>query len=119
MRAFEISINGKKVCTAGIEEGVLSAILSLVMRAPEGESGEKALEGPKLEVGGLLTQGEGARENADWLSRDLTTGDEVTIRLVEVDSVDAPLRREALDTKAEEHRKREYYEKLKAEYGDE
>ena len=49
MRAFEVSVNGEKVCVAGIgEDGVLTTIVHWAARQGEG--------GSFLQVGGLTSQ---------------------------------------------------------------
>ncbi len=88
MLAIEVRINGKKHCTAGItDEGVVSAILSLVRRS--GNNGGAPKREISLIVGGLNSQ---RREHADWLKADLAEGDEVRIRIVDVRKADDPLK---------------------------
>lgn len=91
MIAFEISVNGEKLCTAGIgDKGVLSAIINGPKR-------------PNLSVGGLAND-----EHLHWLEREagfgLKVGDEVTVRIVEADCVDEPVGRSVSPTRAETER---------------
>ena len=89
MLAFEIYINGKKRCTAGISGAcVLTACLSWVLREPKSRRGKR--EELKLGVGGLVSHSD---EDLEWLSRDLQPGDEVTIRIIEAAKVDKPKKR--------------------------
>jgi hypothetical protein len=89
MLAFEIHINGKKRCVAGIgKPGVVSTVLSWVLRAPEGRGRQS--EELSLGVGGLVSRSD---EDLVWLQRDMRLGDEVTIRIVEVRAADKPKKR--------------------------
>src|SRR5207244_13340347 len=58
MIAFEVSLNRKRVCTAGVPDfGVLSAILSWVRRRPDQSRGGKTIEEElTAEVGGLHSE---------------------------------------------------------------
>ena len=89
MIAFEVYINGKKRCTAGIAGPcVLTAALTWVLRNPV----ERRLRRRELNlgVGGLVSRSD---QFLDWLQRDLRPGDEVTVRIVEASTVDKPKRR--------------------------
>jgi hypothetical protein len=82
MKAFMVSVNGRHVCTAGIgPDGVLSTMLTWVgggpNRDPEGHL--------HLRVGGLDSRTD---EHVDWTTPELAVGDEVTVRVVEVEEVD-------------------------------
>ena len=89
MLAFEVYINGKKRCTAGIRGPcVLTAALCWVLREPRSRRGkQKELN---LGVGGLVSDSD---EHLEWLSRDVQPGDEVTIRIIEAANVDKPKKR--------------------------
>jgi len=82
MLAFEVSLNGDKLCLAGIgNHGVLSSIVSWVARP--GETGDLFLS-----VGGLFSPTE---QHVDWVrTRYLSAGDEIRVRIVEADCVDKP-----------------------------
>jgi len=81
MRAFKVSLNGKKLCVAGVgKRGVLSAIVSWVA----GDRGEDLF----LQVGGLANE-----EHIDWVKqKGLQVGDEIRIEVVESGSADDPVR---------------------------
>jgi len=82
MRAFEIYVNGERLCLAGVSDAsVLTAIMDYVGRDKERLH---------LHVGGLLIPQE---EHVRWQDRDLAVGDEIRIRIVESDKVDAPTKR--------------------------
>lgn len=82
MRAFNVSLNGNKLCLAGVgEHGVLSAIISWVA----GDRGEDLF----IHVGGLANE-----EHIDWVKRKrLQVGDKIRIEVVESRSVGEPVRR--------------------------
>ncbi|HVI08974.1 MAG TPA: hypothetical protein VND65_11860 [Candidatus Binatia bacterium] len=83
MRAFEVYVNDRKICLAGIgEAGVLSAIVNWVA----GSSGEDLF----LSVSGLINP---ASEHVSWVQqKPFAVGDEMKVRVVEVESVDEPRR---------------------------
>ena|ERR1035438_7757026 len=89
MRAFEVSVNGEKLCVAGIgDDGVLTSIVSWVARHGDGDL--------MLSVGGLYSQTE---EHVNWIShRPLSVGDEIHVTIIETDSVDTPARKRPHDT---------------------
>ena len=89
MHAFEVSLNGKKLCVAGGgDAGVLTALVNWVGKGGDGDCG--------LEVGGLITP---SRQHLSWIpSRPLKVEDEVHIRIVETDRVDEPLQKDAPKT---------------------
>ena len=83
MIAFEVYMNGKKLCLAGVgNDGVLSAITDHVIG-----NGRNRLH---LHVGGLVLP---QNEHVRWRSTSLSPGDEITIKIVEVDAVDRPRER--------------------------
>jgi len=108
MRAFEICLNGEKLCIAGIgEDGVLSAIISWVT----GKSGADL----HLYLGGLINPG---KEHVSWIEhRNLSVGDVIQVKVVEGNSVDEPTRRTTDETaKALEDRK-EYVRRMAKQLG--
>jgi hypothetical protein len=89
MLAFEIHINGKKRCTAGLgQPGVVTAALTWVLRAPQGRRRQRAEL--NFGVSGLVSRSD---EDLEWLERAMQLGDEITIRIVEVRTADAPKKR--------------------------
>lgn len=99
MKCFEVTINGKKVCTAGVgDHGVLTAILALVQRHPviEGsqENQDADSESLDLRVGGIANVEAGVSEHVEWLHQDLSVGDEITIKIIESSECNEPLSRE-------------------------
>jgi hypothetical protein len=98
MRTFEVLLNGKKLCTAGVgDDGVLTAIVSSVHRRGEAASREDSGAGKvglRLDVGGLITS---TAEQVRWQSRRLHVGDEIRIRIGEAALASKPHRRESTD----------------------
>ncbi len=97
MICFEVSVNGEKLCTAGIGEyGVLSCILSWVKRHPDRYKPEMPIEfldeELHLDVGGIED-----KESIKWLKDfNLEVGSEISIRIIESDYTDEPLNRQPL-----------------------
>ena len=85
MLAFEISLNGKKLCVAGIgDDGLLTANVNGFLK-----SGESDLS--SLAVGGFVNSTD---EHLRWIPvKQLRVNDEVKIRIVDVASPDEPLER--------------------------
>ncbi len=88
MRAFEVWVNGEKLCLAGIgDDGVLTTIVHLAARPGEG--------GFFLQVGGLTGQ---TKEHVNWINqKPLTVGDNVQVKIVETDAADKPIDKYRLD----------------------
>jgi hypothetical protein len=100
MIAFEISIDGRRACTAGVPAGVTSVIATWVRRpSRDPESGESVADSFEeeltLEVGGLTHDQDGASVH-----------------------LDPPRSREREDPTRVAGRKREYYQRLKREHGE-
>jgi hypothetical protein len=72
MRALAVSVNGKRLATGGVEDGVLAANISSMnsSQKPKG----RALVGVLL--GGFDTA---ANERLEWVQKSLRVGDEVCI----------------------------------------
>jgi hypothetical protein len=115
MIAFNIALNGRHVCTAGIRDfGVLTAMVTWVHRKPEQRRGRKRIEKElAAEVAGLDSV---AKEHVKWLRRRLRIGDRLAIEIVKSDSPDTPKRRYRDDPRIVERAKRRYFERLKKEY---
>ena len=90
MLAFEIYLNGQKLCRAGIgNSGVLSAIVAA--RMATGIRNESLF----LNIGGLINP-EG--KHVSWIDqKGLAVGDKIQINIVEADSVDEHRRRDPAD----------------------
>lgn len=118
MIAFEVSLNGKRISAAGVGDiGVLSTILSWVRR--EGRNTETGKPGRieeelTLSVGGLMSS---TNEHVQWTESALTVGDEVCIRVTELESVDAPRDRRTEDPVEDAKRQQNYVEEMAKRFG--
>lgn len=86
MIAFEVFVNGERVCTAGVGEyGVTSSILSLVKKRQRRRQ-------MWLQVSGIPADGaDGDRMHVGWIGkRPVRIGDEIRIKVTEKDEVDSP-----------------------------
>ncbi len=96
MKCFEVTINGKKVCTAGIEDdGVLTAILCFTRRKNSSERNAETQqlnysESLDLSVGGLANRGREMKEHIEWFNQNLAVGDEIVIKIIEAPECDDP-----------------------------
>jgi hypothetical protein len=108
MRAFEVHLNGRKLCVAGVgKAGVLTAILDYV--------GGQGSEETALTVGGLLTD---ADEHVRWVKRrKLKTGDEIHVTVLESKSADSPKMRQRRDPKADLKEQQRYVLGAAKEWG--
>lgn len=80
MRAFEVYLNGERLCTAGIgDDGVLNAMVNHV----KGHGHDEVF----LRVGGLVSP---TKEHVNWKGLHLKAGDEVRVRITDSDEVDEP-----------------------------
>jgi hypothetical protein len=124
MIAFDVSIDGRKACTAGVGPlGVTSLSVSWVRRPSRNpETGEPIRDSFEeeltLDVGGLTHDPDGAAVHLRWLREALRPGQQITLTVVETESADPPRTREREDPGLAARRKREYYERLKREYGE-
>jgi len=107
MRAFDVRLNAKALCVAGIDgDGVVTTIITSVA----GRGGQSL----SLTVGGLVS---GVNEHVMWRARGLKVGDEVTLKVVEVDSADRPRTRRRSDPKEEERRAKAYARSMVKKFG--
>ena len=108
MRAFEVYLNKKKLCIAGIgNDGVLDAMVNWVARGGRGDL--------FLDVGGLVSP---AEEFVRWVNqRPLRVGDQVHIKIIEADAVDKPIKRWRPDPAEELKSKKRYVRRMAKELG--
>jgi hypothetical protein len=101
MIAFDVSVNGVHIGLVGVEPlGVLSAIVQAGRSRADGASDELRSY-TNLTLGGLT--GTRPREFVNWVSgRELSVGDEVLVRVVDVNSVDEPERRQPANSDDQE-----------------
>lgn len=78
MLAFEISVNGKRLCPFGTDNAlVVSTALSWTRH-----QGRVCFN-----IGGIVN--DGTNDHFEWKTPQIDVGDEVLVRLVDVDSIDA------------------------------
>lgn len=100
MICFEVMINGKKICTAGVgDAGVLSALLTFVKRPKgseetQGNQDQGKSESIDLRVGGIANVDPETSEHVDWLHQYLSVGDEISIKVIEAAKCDPPSSKE-------------------------
>lgn len=87
MKAYQVKVNGKLVATAGLRQGVMSAIANWVSIPGEGTYDPDNDWHAGFSLSGLDTTKE---ENLKWFRTDLNVGDEITLKLVEIDQCDPP-----------------------------
>ena len=79
MIAFVVSVNGKRICTAGIRDGGIATVdMSWVAKSPKNN-------GLLFHVGGIETS---TNEILDWDVPKLKLGDKITVEITETDQVD-------------------------------
>ena len=84
MKAFVVSVNGKRVCVAGVANiGVLD-VHTVWCRTDSSETLE-------LAIGGMDSTTD---EQLEWDAPAIDVGDQITIKVVDVDSVDPESTRE-------------------------
>ncbi len=111
MLAFEVHLNGEKICTAGIgAPGVMTGIITWSLGDGKQRPKQEDLE---LQVGGLAGSSR-TDQYLDWLKRSLQRGDEVSIRVIEARKVDRPTKRRT-ETAAQRRRQQERYVRQMAE----
>ena len=118
MIAFEVFLNGNKVCRAGVGDlGVLTTVLSWVRR--EGRNTETKEPGNieeelTLNVSGLISS---KKEHVRWSESKVTIGDEVRVRVVSAESVDPPDDRSTEDPAEDIGRQERYVEQMAKRFG--
>jgi hypothetical protein len=107
MHAFEVYLNDKRLCVAGIgDSGVLNTMVDHVVGYGRNEL--------LLRVGGLISQTE---EHVVWRRKRLKTGDEVRVKIIESTSVDRPKERMKRDPKGELKRQKRYVRDMARKFG--
>ena len=107
MHAFEVAINGKRTCLAGIgEHGVLTVTVDHVARKDRNEI--------RLRVGGLIGP---TGEHVQWRSCRLKTGDEVRVLVVQTEKADRPRQRYRVDPKRDLNAQKRYVREMARKFG--
>jgi hypothetical protein len=106
MRAFEVYINGERLCLAGVNNA--SVFTAIIEYAGQDE------EHTHLHVGGLLIP---EQEDVAWQDRSLSVGDDVRIRVLESDRVDAPTERSRTNPKQDIEAQKRYIRMMAKKFG--
>jgi hypothetical protein len=119
MIAFNVYLNGKKVCTAGVPDtGVLSAHVTWLRRTGEQRLSKQAHgveEELTMDVGGLITP---IDEYVRWADRrPVRVGDEVRIKIVNAERVDRPRARKRSDPAENLRRQKRYVREMAKRFG--
>lgn len=110
MRAFEIHLNNRKLCTAGIDEaGVVTSCITWVT-SPD----PKEPEDMELRVGGLISR---SHTHVDWAHRILKEGDELRVVVCSKQKVSKPKKIRTESEKDRKKRKLEYLKRLSKDLG--
>ena len=105
MYAFKVSLNGKKLCLAGVGERGVLAIVNWVAR----DRGTDLF----MEVGGLANE-----EHVAWIKqKHLRVGDEIRVKIVEAGSVDKPVERRRIHPAETLRAKKRYVRMMAKELG--
>ena len=119
MIVFEVFINGKQMCRAGVGgAGVLTTIVNWVGDSPRApRKGGRTRSGEAwVNVGGMYVTKEGSNVHPRWLNRVVRPGDEILVRVVESRSSDRP-RSKTVHTEADiRKQQRAYYFRLKEKF---
>ena len=108
MRAFDVVLNERRLCRAGIgEDGVISAIVSWVA----GPNGNECF----FTVGGLISE---KREHLDWVKHEpLKVGDRIEITVADSGILDEPTTRKADAPGPELEHRKDYIRRMAKEVG--
>jgi hypothetical protein len=108
MKALQVHLNGRKLCVAGLnEQGVLTAIVSYAS-----VHGEDLLS---LSVGGLISSKE---EHVRWVEGGkLRTGDEIQVKVIEVEYADSPQRRNRRNPADDLRKRKRYVREMAKKFG--
>jgi len=96
---FEIWKNGKKVAVAGLTDGGAISLMLTWVGKGQGASSRAStggeIEGLDLRVGGIDSGDPAGDQSVEWIEDSaLKLGDDIQIKLVSTDKLDAPIRRE-------------------------
>lgn len=117
MRAFVLYLNGKKLATAGVgTRGVLSANITWVGRDNPRAGSRRTTRTEELSVvlGGLDTTTD---EHLRWRQSKLQIGDEVCLKVVEVESVNRPRHRQRRNRTEELRQQKRYVREMARKFG--
>ena len=97
MLAYQIFVNGKLAATAGVRQGVVSAIANWVSISPETNTDLETDWRAGFSLSALDTL---ASEELKFFRCDVQPGDEITLKLIETTCIDEPTERKPRDANA-------------------
>lgn len=111
MICFDVFLNGKKLCRAGLREAlVLTCIVDWVKLPSDGEE-------MSLHVGGLYETPGGGNALPNWIKRlPLSQNDEITIRIVDSEISDEPASETVWTAEDLRNSERQYFESVRAKF---
>jgi hypothetical protein len=101
--AFEVELNGERLCTAGAEhQSVMSVMTTLTEKRCLEAKTDCGTEGQlkqelTLNVNGLVRDADGAYVFLEWIDRRLQVGDEIRIKVLQTSNADEPKSRRPED----------------------
>jgi hypothetical protein len=108
MRAFEVRLNGRKLCVGGIgEDGVLDVSVASVV----GNRGDDLF----LQFGGLISRTE---QHISWIrQKSLRVGDTIQVRIVDANTTNKPVIKYRTDPKKKLINERRYVRMMAKKLG--
>ena len=118
MICFDIDLNGKRLCRAGVgESGTIYSGVLWVGGSPQSPKRRGRTRAGTLEL--AVTGALGSLEqqiHRQWIERQLRPGDTVSITIVRADSADRPRREQVITGASTEELERREYERLKRKF---
>lgn len=105
MLALEVEIDGERFVVAGSEDwGLLSVILTAQRGTPDAPAVSARTDSVDVRVGGLTERdGSGQTHHLRWGNKELRLGSRVSVRVIEVDQADTPIKRYRSDAQVQEN----------------
>jgi hypothetical protein len=100
MKAFEVFLNGERLCLAGLAG---RCVLTVIIDHVKGKV--DPVDDLGLHVGGLISDTD---EHVIWSRAQLNTDDEVRVRILESDSADEPTKRVLRDSEEDLEQRKAY-----------
>lgn len=118
MICFDIDLNGKRLCRAGVgESGTIYSSVLWVGGSPHSPKHRGRTNSGVLELGVTGALGSLERQvHRQWVERQLRPGDTVSIRIVNADSADRPRREQVIATASTRELERRHYVRLKRKF---
>jgi len=119
MIAFRVQLSGGETVTAGLSgRDVVTVFAGSAVRDQRYQPPNEPPSDLRVHVGGIRRTDDGLQGTVQWLERRLKVGDEVTIRVVDVDEADiSPPARERTIAEVTESGEREQLAYLIRKYG--